>query len=87
MESIDIFLLVSSVIISFLATKEIFTIRKSNFSKAEAYRFFNNMSDAHNENTSIQTTVYTRGLTVAKSKKDEKFSLVPQSKLCDIGLS
>ena len=87
MESLDIFLLVLAAVIGFSITKEIFAIRTSNMNKEEANRFFNNMSNAENENPSIKASVYTRGLTLAKSKKDDKYDLIPQSKLCDLGLS
>jgi hypothetical protein len=45
------------------------------------------MSDAQYENPEIKASVYTRGLTLAKKKNDKKYTLTPQSKLCDLGLS
>lgn len=87
MENLDILLLVTAVIIGFSVTKEIFSINNSSVNNAESDRFFNNMSNANNENPSIKSSIYTRGLSLSKSKKDDKYDLIPQSKLCDLGLS
>lgn len=87
MESIDILLLLISAVIGLSITREAFSIHKSSVNTYESKRFFNELSNAEKENSSIKASVYTRGLTLAKSKKDEKYDLIPQSKLCDIGLS
>lgn len=87
MENLDIFLLVISALVAISITKEIFTIHKTSTSKMEAKRFFEQMSDANSENSNLKASVYTRGLALAKSKTNKKYDLIPQSKLCDLGLS
>lgn len=87
MENLDILLLVTAIIIGFAVTKEIFSINHSSTNSSESDRFFNKMSNANNENPSIKSSIYTRGLSLTKFKKDDKYDLIPQSKLCDLGLS
>lgn len=83
MTTLDLFLLLIAIIVAFDITKEIFTIRKGFGSEREVEIFF--------ENTSIKEEDFnkefkTRGLTLVK-KKNEKFTLMPQSKLYGFGLS
>lgn len=87
MEPLYIFFVIASALIAYSVTKEIFTIRKTSTSISEARRFFENNSNAELESQSLKASVYTRGLALAKSKKDMKYDLIPQSKLCDLGLS
>lgn len=85
MDKLDMFLLIISAVVSFQITKEIFTIRKSNDREDEAKRFFNEMSE--NKEMIKYTKIQKIGLTVAKYKNDEKYRLIPQSKLVDLELA
>ena len=87
MENLDILLLLTAIIIGITVTKEIFSISGNTMSSTESERFFNNLSNANNEDPSIKSAIYTRGLSLNKSKNSEKYDLIPQSKLCDLGLS
>ena len=87
MDNLDIFLLIIAIIVSYDITKEIFTIKKTSTSESEAKRFFENMCNSEYENSSLKFSIHKRGLALAKSKEEEKYELIPQSKLCELGLS
>lgn len=84
MTSLDIFLLLIAVIVGTDITKEIFNIKRTSISDKEAERFFNNLLIQENENNKAFKT---SGLALAKRKNEKKFTLIPQSKLCGLGLS
>lgn len=85
MDNLTIFILIMSTIIAYDITKEIFTIRKTSTGKSEARRFFEEMSE--NKGQTDGGELMTCGLTLAKKKGDEKYTLIPQSKRTGLSLS
>jgi hypothetical protein len=85
MENIDIFFLIFSAIFAYQTTKDIFTIRKTSIQQSEARRFFEQMSE-NDKNTNDQE-FRKIGLALAKKKGEEKYTLIPQTKLTDLSLS
>lgn len=85
MDNLDIFLIIISAVIAFQVTKEIFTIRKRPSGINEARRFFERMSETESEiDYSKEQKI---GLALAKKKGEEKYSLIPQSKLVGLELA
>jgi hypothetical protein len=85
MDNLDIYLLILSAVISLKFTIEIFTISKSEQKTKEANRFFHEMSE--NKDMINNSRIQKIGLTVAKYKGEEKYRLIPQTKLVDLELA
>lgn len=85
MDNLDIYLLIISAVISLKITKEIFTVSGRNKESKEIDRFFNQMCENKGDCNDHRDRKF--GLALAKHKKDEKYRLIPQSKLVGLELS
>ncbi len=54
--------------------------------KEEAKRILFGYAEVNSDYTS-EGKIYTRGLSLVKKNKDDKYTLIAQAKVCDIGLS
>lgn len=84
MDNLDIYLLIISAVISLKMTKEIFTVSCRNKDSKEIDRFFNKMCEDKGDCSDHRDREF--GLALAKHKKDEKYRLIPQSKLVGLEL-
>ena len=74
------------IITSYLAIKILTKPKNSNqFMMAESSRIMYNNAEV-TEDYSSQGRVFTRGLSLIKKEGDEKYTLISQAKVCDIGL-
>lgn len=85
MDNLDIYLLIISAVISLKITIEIFTVSNINKGSKDVERFFNEMCEDKGDCNDHKDRKF--GLALAKHKKDEKYRLIPQSKLVGLELS
>ncbi len=86
--SLVLILLISSLLISLVLVYKVFffKIDKSNDRmNEEARRILLKYSEAESDYTS-EGRVYTRGLSLVKKSGDDKYTLIAQAKVCDVGL-
>ncbi len=70
---------------TFYKIKKSLNSEKNTFMEKEAERII--FKDAKvDDSYSSEGRVYTRGLSLIKNDKSKKYNLIPQAKVCDIGL-